>query len=63
MGDPGVLAVWLIVLPLVWASSTFVFAEKYAAWTAIAGLAVQAALSLHLAGIVMESGPGVHQAG
>ncbi len=63
MGDPGSLAAWLIVLPLVWGSSSFVFCGKQAAWTAIAGLAVQTALSFHLAAILMESGPGVHRVG
>ncbi len=63
MGDPGTVAVWLIVLPLTWATVSFTITGKQGAWTAIVGLAVQTALSLHLAARLTGSAPDLHRVG
>lgn len=44
--------IWLIVLPLVWASLAFVLGPGRGKWLAIGGLAVQAVLAFDLAQIV-----------
>lgn len=42
--------VWLLLLPLAWATLAFVLGPGRGAWLAIAGLAAQFALAVDLAG-------------
>lgn len=54
---------WLIVLPLAWAALAFLLGGGWGGRLAVAGLAVQLALTLALAGRVLEGGPVSHAVG
>ena len=54
---------WLILLPLAWATATFLLGPGRGAWLAIAGIAVQCGLTFALAGQLLAEGPQPHAAG
>ena len=54
---------WLIALPLFWATLAFLLGPGRGALLAIAGLSVQLALALLLAGELLDSGVRVHAVG
>ena len=54
---------WLVLLPLAWASLTFLLGPGRGAWAAIAGLALQLLLAAHLATTVWDAGVAVHRVG
>jgi formate hydrogenlyase subunit 3/multisubunit Na+/H+ antiporter MnhD subunit len=55
--------VWLLLLPLAWATLAFVLGPGRGAWLAIAGLAAQFALAVDLARIVAAGGVAAHVVG
>ena len=55
--------VWLILLPLIWATLAFVLGPGRGAWLAIAGLALQCALAFDLAQKVGAGGALAHAMG
>lgn len=55
--------VWLLLLPLAWATLAFVLGPGRGAWLAIAGLAAQFALAVDLARIVAAGGVSAHVVG
>jgi multicomponent Na+:H+ antiporter subunit D len=55
--------VWLILLPLAWATLTFVLGPGRGAWPAIAGLATQCWLAFDLAQKVGSGGAAIHVVG
>lgn len=56
--------VWLILLPLAWATLIFLFGPARGAWLAIVGLVAQAGLAVDLAGKINRAGTGlVHAVG
>ncbi len=55
--------VWLLLLPLAWATLAFVLGPGRGAWLAIAGLAAQFALAVDLARIVAAGGVASHVVG
>lgn len=60
MSDP---LAWLILLPLAWATLTFVLGPRRGAGLAIAGLATQCWLAFHLAQKVGTGGKALHAVG
>jgi formate hydrogenlyase subunit 3/multisubunit Na+/H+ antiporter MnhD subunit len=60
MSDP---LVWLVLLPLAWATLAFVLGPGRGAWLAIAGLAMQLGLALDLALKVGAGGMALHVVG
>lgn len=60
MSDP---LVWLVLLPLAWATLAFVLGPGRGAWLAIAGLAMQLGLALDLAQKVGAGGMALHVVG
>lgn len=52
--------VWLLLLPLAWATLAFVLGPGRGAWLAIAGLAAQFALAVDLARKVAAGGVAAH---
>lgn len=60
MSDP---LVWLVLLPLAWATLAFVLGPGRGAWLAIAGLATQLGLALDLAQKVGAGGMALHVVG
>jgi len=65
MIDPPLIdpLVWLILLPLAWASLAFLLGPGRGAWPAIGGLALQLLLALRLAAGVYGSGVAAHAVG
>ncbi|MGE5088142.1 MAG: complex I subunit 5 family protein [Candidatus Levyibacteriota bacterium] len=57
------LLVWLILLPLCWATLAFVLGPGRGAWAAIAGLATQLGLAFGLAQEVVAGGTALHAVG
>ncbi len=55
--------VWLLLLPLAWATLAFVLGPGRGAWLAIAGLAAQFALAVDLARKVAAGGVSAHVVG
>ncbi len=55
--------VWLILLPLAWATLAFALGPGRGAWLAIAGLAAQGGLAFDLARKVGAGGTAIHAAG
>lgn len=54
---------WLVLLPLAWAALAFLWGPGRGGRLAVAGLAVQLALALALAGRVLDGGPVTHAVG
>ena len=55
--------VWLLLLPLAWATLAFVLGPGRGAWLAIAGLAAQFALAVDLARKAAAGGVSAHVVG
>ena len=57
------MMVWLILLPLIWASIVFFLGPGRGAWLALAGMFAQLWLALKLAGQIADGGVLLHATG
>jgi formate hydrogenlyase subunit 3/multisubunit Na+/H+ antiporter MnhD subunit len=55
--------IWLILLPLLWATLAFLLGPGRGAWTAIAGIALQLLCAVLLAGELLDTGARNHAVG